>query len=130
MSPDIDAYFLLFLGFIVFVAGLGNVLLYPNPKLTGLNMFLIVLGIVSVIFGGVALHQQINRALTYLRGQVYCIDCQSYVGLYEATLTRVDGKPIVHQKPRFSNGMCISKGMLIEDGFHQRRCPYFVHRKS
>ena len=129
MSQGVDACFLFILGLLVFIGGLGSILFYPNPRLIGLYIFLIVLGTFSIVLSLILLRQPISMALTYLRGPFYCIDCQSYVGQYEVTLTYRDGRSIIHQEPRFSNGICFSRGRLIEDGFRQRRCPYFINRE-
>lgn len=75
-SLDIDAFFVLLIGLMIFVDGWGSVLFYHDPELTGPNMFPIVLGIVAIVLRGFALHQQISRSLTYLCGHVYCIDCR------------------------------------------------------
>lgn len=60
----------------------------------------------------------------------YCVECGFYVGQYEVSLKYVYGKPVVHNEPRFSVGLCMWKGLLIKDGFRGRKCKYFEQRRE
>jgi len=55
----------------------------------------------------------------------YCVDCGFYVGQYDVCSRIVDGRRVVLQEPRFSEGFCLGEDMLIKDGFRRRKCKYF-----
>jgi ApbE superfamily uncharacterized protein (UPF0280 family) len=41
-----------------------------------------------------------------------------------------DGRRVIHQEPRFSEGICMEKGMILHDGYDPRRCVRFEQRKA
>ena len=77
----------------------------------------------AIAFGGMVFVYRLCRRRQLIT--CYCVDCGLYVGLYETSLRYVAGKPVVHQEPRFSQGLCFWKGRLIKDGFRKRKCKYF-----
>jgi hypothetical protein len=126
------------LGFICVIGGLGSFLVYQRQGEIGINLFLLGLGFFCVIGSYFALSKEskalINSFLAKLgivkEKLVSCVDCSSYVGQYEVSIRYREGRSVIHQEPRFSEGICMQQGMLIHDGFRQRRCIHFQQRRT
>lgn len=139
---DFPSYFEIMLGFIVGVlcllAGLGGALLYPRPGEVLLYAFLSIAGVVLVVIAYFNLPEKDRMCVKDLLSElglmkdrfVYCVDCRFYCGTYEVSLGNVNGKPILHKEPRFHEGACMRQGLLMNDGFKQRKCYYFKRRKE
>ena len=125
-------------GLISLVGGLGSLVVYQRQSEIGIDLLLIGLGVVCVVSGYFTLSRE-NRARInglFVKPRIAkeklesCVDCSSYVGQYEVSFRYTDGRPVIHQEPRFSEGICMDRGLLIHDGFHQRRCIYFQKRRT
>jgi hypothetical protein len=128
----------IFVGLISLVGGVGSLVVYQRQSEIGIDMLLIGLGGVCVVSGYFTLSRE-NRAhinvlfvkLGIVKEKlVSCVDCSSYVGQYDVSIRYWDGRPVIYQEPRFSEGICMDRGLLIHDGFHQRRCIYFQQRRT
>lgn len=60
----------------------------------------------------------------------YCVDCGFYIGLYESGLELRGGKLVVYEKLKFQEGLCFCQGLVIKDGFRQRKCKYFEQMRE
>lgn len=132
-NVDFRPYLLIFIGCLYLVAGVGSALLYHRASEFGLYAFLSIAGIAAIFIAYFSLPMNDRIFIKDLPSKlgltkerfVYCVDCRFYCATYEVSLSNVNGRPVVHQKPKFNEGVCMRQGLLINDGLRQRKCYYF-----
>jgi len=137
-NVDFGPYFLIFVGCLCLVGGLGSALLYQRPQEFGLDAFLTIAGIAALVIAYFNLPiedrmliKDVPSSLGLTKERfVYCVDCKFYCGTYDVSVRNVNGRPVVHQEPRFEEGACMRQGLLIHDGFRPRKCYYFKRNRG
>jgi hypothetical protein len=124
-------------GLMCVIGGMASLIVYQRQSEIWINLLLIIPGIVCIVGGYYALSRRsrarVNNFFVKLgitkEKLVVCVDCRSYVGQYEVSTANVNGRLVIHQEPRFSEGICMEMGRLIHDGFSRRKCIYFQRRR-